>query len=389
MFTNLLYVGDVPVEASYHGSALLHRLLSDYPHEKLTVIETATQSEPKRRLPKVEYISYPIARQRWLNTRFHPYFVAWFSQAGTRVGPRITQSLNGFKFEGVLTVAHGFGWLAAAQIAHARNLPLHLMVHDDWPRAASIAPAFRSWLDARFADVYRQAQSRLCVSPAMRKFYEERYGQPAQVIYPSRAPHCPKFETPPARLARNDKPFTIAFAGTINSNGYIHALRALQNALMPAGGRLLIFGPLTADVAQQIGLDDPNTQVCGLLKWSELMTRLRDEADALFVPMSFDPCDRANMEMAFPSKLADCTATGLPLLIYGPDYCSAVTWARENEGVAEVVEAEAQLAEAINRLANDPEHRVSLGQRALEVGGDYFTHERVQQVFSAALKLQQ
>ena len=36
MFTNLLYVGDVPVEASYHGSALLHRLLSGHPHEKLT-----------------------------------------------------------------------------------------------------------------------------------------------------------------------------------------------------------------------------------------------------------------------------------------------------------------------------------------------------------------
>jgi hypothetical protein len=117
VFTNLLYVGDVPVEASYHGSALLHRLLADYPHEKLTVIETATPSDPRRRLADVNYISYPIAKQRWLNTRFHPYVVAWFSKAGTRVGPRIAQSLNGFKLQGVLTVAHGFGWLAAARIA--------------------------------------------------------------------------------------------------------------------------------------------------------------------------------------------------------------------------------------------------------------------------------
>ncbi len=115
------------------------------------------------------------------------------------------------------------------------------------------------------------------------------------------------------------------------------------------------------------------------------MARLRDEADALFVPMSFDASDRANMEMAFPSKLADCTATGLPLLIYGPTYCSAVAWARENEGVAEVVEAEPQLSEAIKRLANNPAHRVVLGRRALDVGSEYFTHERVRQVFSAAL----
>ena len=384
MFTNLLYVGDVPVEASYHGSALLHRLLSDYPREKLTIIETATPSAPKRRLTNVKYIGHPIGKQRWLNTRFHPYAVAWFSQAGKRVGPRIAQSLNGFKVEGVLTVAHGFGWLAAARLASERKVPLHFMIHDDWPRAAHIAPAFRNWLDARFGDVYRQAQSRLCVSPAMSRFYEERYGKPAQVIYPSRTPDCQKFDDPPEHLSRNDKPFTIAFAGTINSNGYIQALLALQHALKLVGGRVLIFGPLMPDAAIQSGLVD--AEVCGLLSWSDLMTRLRDEADALFVPMSFDACDRANMEMAFPSKLADCTATGLPLLIYGPDYCSAVSWACENQGVAEVVEDEKNLGAVIQRLASDPVHRVSLGKRALDVGHEYFSHERVQQLFHQVLR---
>ena len=385
MFRNLLYVGDVPVEASYHGSALLHRLLSGHPHKKLTVIETATQSQPERRLPNVNYISHPIGKQRWLNTRFHPYAVAWFSHTGMRTGPKIAHSLNGFRVEGVLTVAHGFGWLAAARIAEERKVPLHLMVHDDWPRAADIAPAFRNWLDACFGDVYRQAQSRLCVSPAMSKFYQMRYGKPAHVIYPSRTADCPKFEDPPERLSHNDKPFTIAFAGTINSPGYIRALLALESALKPAGGRLLIFGPLRSDAARQAGFDDQHTEVCGLLSWSDLMARLRDEADALFVPMSFDACHRTNMEMAFPSKLADCTATGLPLLIYGPSYCSAVAWARDNESVAEVVEAEADLGDAIKRLANDPARRVSLGRRALEVGCEYFTHDRVQEVFNRAL----
>ncbi len=92
------------------------------------------------------------------------------------------------------------------------------------------------------------------------------------------------------------------------------------------------------------------------------------------------------MEMAFPSKLADCTATGLPLVIYGPGYCSAVVWARENQGVGEVVEAESDLREAIERLANDPAHRVLLGRRALDVGREYFTHDRVQEVFNRALQ---
>ena len=381
MLPRLLYVGDVPVEATYHGSALLHRLLSDYPSDRLTIIETAARSVQKRRLRDINYISHPIGKARWLNTRFHPYLVAWFTQVGERQAPKIVQSVNGAGFESVLTVAHGFGWLAAASIASKRKMPLHLIVHDDWPRVAGVAPQFRQWLDERFANVYRQAQSRLCVSPAMSCSYEERYGEPAQVIYPSRAADCPDFDAPPAHLANNDKPFTIAFAGTINSNGYIDALTALHKALKPVGGRLLVFAP------NQFGLNDPNTEMRGLVSSSELITRLRDEADALFVPMSFDECDRVNMQMAFPSKLADYTATGLPLLIYGPVYCSAVVWARENPGIAEVVEAEPDLPTAINRLANNPDTRITLGKRALAIGREYFTHARAQQLFHQCISV--
>src|ERR1044072_3260362 len=82
----LIYVGDVPVEASYHGSALLHRLLSDYPAERLTIIETAPPSEPKRRLVNANYKSYPIGKSRWLNTRLHPYAVAWYTEVSSQIG---------------------------------------------------------------------------------------------------------------------------------------------------------------------------------------------------------------------------------------------------------------------------------------------------------------
>jgi hypothetical protein len=385
MLPRLLYVGDVPVEASYHGSALLHRLLSNYPVDRLMIMETATPSQPDRRLPQVKYTTRPIARQRWLNTRFHPYAVAWFTLAGKNAGSKLSQSINEFAVEAVFTVAHGFGWIAAAEIAKQRHVPLHLAVHDDWPRVADITPRFRNWIDEQFGKVYCQARSRLCVSPAMSRFYEGRYGAPATVVYPSRAAHASEFEKPPARIGSNDSQFTIAFAGTINSQGYIDALRALQNALKPVNGRLLIFGPLTVNVAEQIGLNDPSTKICGLLSSEQLLARLRDEADALFVPMSFADSDRGNMTMAFPSKLADYTATGLPLLIYGPAYCSAVNWASDNPGIAEVVESESGLRGAVASLAQHPDHRLALGTRVLEVGREYFSHARVQQVFHQVL----
>ncbi len=385
MLPRLLYVGDVPVEASYHGSALLHRLLVNYPPDRLSVVETAVPSLSSRRLPHVNYLSRPLAKQRWLNTRFHSQAVAWFSRTATRRGQQISSLLIGFECESVLTVAHGFGWLAAADLAEKRNVPLHLIIHDDWPRVANVPNSFRNWLDRKFAAVYRQARTRICVSIAMQRDYEMRYGSKAVVLYPGRAAGLPQFAEPPERLARKDHQFTIAFAGTINSNGYTHALIALSQALKAVNGRLLIFGSLTTEQAPQIGLNLPNVTVSGLLSWHELMNRLREEVDALFVPMSFDESDRSNMKMAFPSKLADCTAVGVPLLIYGPNYCSAVRWARENPGVAEVVEAQEGLAEVVERLANDVALRQELGTRALQIGQQYFAHETVQAVFKRAL----
>ena len=387
----LLYLGDVPVEATYHGSAFMHRLLAEYPPEKLCIVETAAISAPSRRLADVRYLSYPIAKQRWLNTRFHSHAAGWFSRVAARAGSKISVVLDGFDSKSVLTVAHGFGWLAAADFAAQQSLPLHLIVHDDWPRVAHVNSAFRAWLEESFARVCRQAQSVFCISPAMCAEYEKRYGVAAEVLYPMRAVDCMQFDAPPARVSRNvdrnHEPFTIAFAGSINSDGYIQALLSLQEAVSSIDGRLLIFGPLTAEEARRCGFNEPQTTACGLLSAAELMTRLRAEADALFVPMSFAADDRNNMELGFPSKLADYTAVGLPLIVYGPGYCSAVGWARENSGVAEVVDTDqsTDLAHAVARLATDPARRLASSQRALEVGRRYFAYESVPQVFERAI----
>src|SRR5207244_2839189 len=159
----------------------------------------------------------------------------------------------------------------------------------------------------------------------------------------------------PPTLKGSRRGLTIGFGGTINSACYIRALKTAAALLQPMGGRLLLFGPLKVAEARSNGLDGPNIEVRGLVEAEALMRHFREEADVLFVPMSFDPKDRANMEISFPSKLTDYTAVGVPLLIYGPPYCSAVRWARENPGVAEVVESEdpEALAKALQFIAGN------------------------------------
>jgi glycosyltransferase involved in cell wall biosynthesis len=389
MLPHLLYIGDVPVESSFHGSALLYRLLENYSADKLTIVETGSISDSSRRLPEVTYVSRALGSS-WLNTRFHPYVAAWLSVKAAGTAKTIMQAVGDVDFQGVLTVAHGYGWLAAARVATQANVPLHFMIHDDWPRVAHVPPGFRNWLDRRFADVFKQASSRLCVSPSMRDAYTKRYGQTAEVLYPLRAAKCPEFMSPPERLSNNHQPFTVAFAGTINSDGYVKALTALSEALFDVSGRLLVFGPTTIAEARRLDLDLANISFCGLLQWPDLIARLRRDVDLLFVPMSFSEADSLNMEMAFPSKLADYTAVGLPLLIYGPPYCSAVHWAQENPGAAEVVQDEEirSLTEVVHHLANAPAYRLLLAQRALDVGRRYFSHAAIHSLFSRALSVE-
>lgn len=379
----LLYLGDVPVEASYHGSALLFRLLQDWPADRLRIIESnLLWSEPERRLSGVQYGELWVGNRRLLHTRFARWYGAWLMRRNGMVG-HAARLLADFCPEAVLTVTHGFSWLTAAHLAAQQELPLHLICHDDLPSMALIPEWFRPWLQREFGRVYRQAVSRLCVSPFMCETYCERYGVEGTVLYPSRAADGPQFDALPERIGQNDHPFTVAFGGTINSPGYVNTLVNMATGLVPVGGRLLIFGPLTSEAARQVGLDQPNIILRGMVNSSELMTRLREEADALFVPMSFEPAEATNMKMGFPSKLTDYTATGLPLLIYGPDYCSAVRWARENPGVAEVVDCEdaSALTSAVDRLVGDAGHRVCLAWHALEAGNRYFSHAAAKETF--------
>jgi glycosyltransferase involved in cell wall biosynthesis len=384
----LLYVSDVPVEASYHGSALIYRLLTDYPNEQLRIIESSlSRSNSQRRLPNVEYAELKQGHRRLLNTRFNRWYSTWLMMtAGLRVR-QLSQLLDSFKPEAVLTVTHGFSWLTAARLAAERNLPLHLICHDDLPRISQVLLSMTDWLDQEFGNVYRVAVSRMCVSPYMREAYRKRYDSDGTILYPSRSANCIEYESPPERLAHNDHQFTVAFAGTINSPGYVRTLKSLAEALKVVHGQLLIFGPLEAEDARQAGLDSRNVILRGLVTSDELMKRFREEVDVLFVPMSFDPDDEANMRMGFPSKLTDYTAVGLPLLIYGPDYCSALRWAIENDGVAVVVDRQdtRALAQAVQRLASVPEDRIAFGRRALDVGHRYFGIEAVRSIFIEAL----
>ncbi|HEX8141813.1 MAG TPA: hypothetical protein VF553_04400 [Pyrinomonadaceae bacterium] len=375
----LIYVGDVAVESTVAGSTLLYRLLQKYPDNRLRIAEgNLKSSRPDKRLPGVKYDEFRVGIERLLRTRFHSLYSSALHLTATGRTRKLNRVCEDFMPEAILTVAHGYSWLTAALLARKLGLPLHLVVHDDLVSVQkSVLPAsiFKR-VERAFGEVYRQAESRLCASPYMAEDFAGKYGAAGTALYPSRASDVPEFtQLPNIRAGRNDLVF--AFAGTINSRGYADSLATLASVLENVGGGLIVYSNLTVDGIKDCGLDRSNVTVRPIMPFKELLERLRRDVDVLFVPMSFAREEARNMKLAFPSKLADYTAAGLPLLIWGPPYCSAVRWAHENTGVAEIVdqpETEA-LAASIIRLRNDAPYRYRLAETALTKGREFFAHE--------------
>lgn len=384
---NLLYFGDVPVQHTYHGSALLYRLFERVPADRLVVVESHLFPSVERfRLPGVRYRRLRIGSPRLLNSRFHSVYSHWLMQRAPRRAASVLSASHGFRPEGVVTVAHGYAWVTAAVVARSLRIPLHLILHDDWPRIVSTG--LRPQVDAVLASTYRQAASRLCVSPGMEENYRHRYGVPGTVLLPGRRHSAPVFDGPPDHLRHRSARPVFAFAGTINSPGYAALLRRIAAALARRGGEMHIFGPLTAANAAASGLSGPAIVLRGLLTPEALLDQLRRDINVVVVPMSFAEADRPNMELSFPSKLTDYTAAGVPMLICGPAYCSAVRWATGNPDVAEVVTSDDEHAidMAVGRLlARDPQSLVAMAAAAQRVGNRDFSAAAAEAVFQRAV----
>jgi hypothetical protein len=373
---NLLYFGDVPVENYMHGSTLLYRLLSTYPKEKLIIIEGSGASIPDRRISGIRYDQCKPVLFRLSKTRFRYYISPFVTLCAPLQLGGLTELLRSFRPEAVITVVWGYTWATAAAYAERAKLPLHLIIHDDLPSAGAWGAVERRVIHARLSHWYPKAASRLCVSPYTADEYRRRYNAIGDVLYPSRAMDSPVFTEPPDSLGQRCQPFTVAFAGSIYPI-YVDGLRRIAAALRAtSAGRLLVYGPRPSQSVCSL-LQEPNIELRGRLSAADLIQQCRHEAHAIFVPMTYMDELRPNVEIAFPSKLADCTAMGLPLVIDGPEYCSAVRWARDNPGVAEVTtEGNIDGLAACLRRLQDPAHRIRLAREAISRGNEYFAPDR-------------
>lgn len=394
-FPRLALVSDVTPARTQGGELLLYRLLEDYPADRLRVVHAGKSPwfELAKGLPGVrhELVEYDDTLPVFVRRHWVTFWRTVELELTKRHSRRVAAALADFRPEVVLTVTDFSLWRAAAAYARRARLPLLLVQHDDLAckmtdNGPKIRQRFPRWLvERQLGSVYRQAAARFCVSPGMAERYRQKFGAVGEVIYPSRG----KDSIEPKVRVRPDGSHgpVVAFGGALYTEGGRELIRRLAEILEGIGGRVDLYTQDSMELIRRIGLERPGVRVVGFLPAAEMARRMAETADALFLPASFYPNEAFDVSTLFPSKLADYTAVGLPVLIWGPEYSSAVQWGVENPGASILVTdpSGASLPQELSRLVTDKAWAAGIATAGVAAGLRYFTAASAQRTLLAAL----
>jgi hypothetical protein len=201
----------------------------------------------------------------------------------------------------------------------------------------------------------------------------QTYGVSSELFYPNRGPDSPEPKVR-TRPRANDRPIIVAHCGYVHLAGNAALLREVDRIVGGMGGNLDFYtSHADADLAWR-GLKPPTSRRIGFFPASEMAERLGATANLLLLTASFDPADRVHESTLFPSKTADYTAVGLPILVWGPAYSSAARWAAENPGATLLFTDPdpAPVERAIRRIHADATEAAQLAAAAIAAGKRYF-----------------
>lgn len=265
-------------------------------------------------------------------------------------------------------------------------MPLVIMSHDDKAYSSSLPASLRPWAERNFGDAYRFARQRICISEPMMNLYERRYGVGGSVLYPLRDRENPLFEVPAPQTYEQRPSLTFGYAGSIHGESSLRQVVAFADQAHVSGHRVLVYSPQHADL-RRLAPHHPAIDARPIASSAELIRALRSDVDCLLVTASFDPLDAELVTTLFPSKVADYSAIGLPLLVWAPPYSSISSFARTHSGLAEVVSDASQhaLGSAMMKLASSPHLRIRLATGLLRAGQHVFSPDAAWASFARQL----
>jgi len=357
------------------GQLVLYRHLCNRPEIQLEIYG----AEPATSTPSL------LLRRLMRNlerTRFHQWEQHfWIWQNGRWMDGLLPNRISQDNRTVVLTIAHGDLSATALRFAQRHHLPLVSIFHDWWPDLPPVHPDWRRILEKQFRQLYDESTVALCVSEGMRDALGIHAH--AQVLYPVPGSLRPR-QTQIREKIVPQLGFKILYFGNLFHYGPMlkSALEILKNhpaVRLEVRGSKPNWPEEFKKEMNQHGLWLEFAPETAFASWAA-------SADAFLVPLSFEPSLRRQMETSFPSKLVECAQFEKPLVVWGPEYCSAIRWARQdNRAVCVTNPNPSVFCQSLETLAASPlqQERYIAASRAAQ---KEFAPEKLQTQFISALE---
>jgi len=322
---------------------------------------------------------------KWLKRMQHTRFYRWFWQynqsiAGYFVPQQVWETARDFKPDLVFTIGGSWNWTArlAQRVSQRLRVPLVASFNDWFDFGVLMHPYFRGSLERAFRDFYRDCDLAFCTSEGMLEALGPHPS--AHVLYPIGNSFVDdKREFIP--FASNGRPATVFFAGSL-SFWYGPMLERLVLGGSDSFLRFEIFGShVHATWSESF---DSFARTAGVYKGQVPFDRLRtyaQDANLLLLPMGFGEECAQTERTSFKTKFLDYLTFQKPIVIWGPEYCSAVRVAREFDAAECYTSPDAAGCIAtLENVARNPERQKQLVANAHRMYQSRFEPSRIHAV---------
>lgn len=320
----IIYIADVPVEYSSSGGLFMHRLFENYSSDKLLIIQN---KKPDEHLC-LKGVQYEYLKRSWIHrlkkTRFHK-LAQWAEIIVTLNVPyRIKNLITAFKPDAIVTVAHNLSWILSFKISKKYQLPLHIILHDNI-LLSEYKGQYKRYLNSLFAEVFKHAYSKFCISPYMQEYYESLYGVETQLLFPFKGKNDQQFQ-----IEVKDKPSLVfAYAGSLYTGDYLPMLNSLAKLMEQKGHKLQIYCSLQEHFFKNYAyLTMPHVSLCKFDDREEVNKQIYETADVTILLSSFEALESSKLN--FSSKIVDYCLVAKPVLIVAAIESGISRWAKKN-----------------------------------------------------------
>lgn len=327
------------------------------------------------------YIPEPRLLGRLKRTRFGTWFHDYTHLVHARLGDRrLLEAALEFKPDLIFNVAETYFSFHALILARKLGIPF-ISYFMDW---ANYASHQHTWavpiMDRMFRKLYRDSDLALCISEGMQ---DELGPHPnAKVIYPL-PPEAPAVQPD---NPENNGNFKFCFAGNL-AHWYGRQIATLIEQVEEVDGiTMRVFGAyhdwpaVFEDRVRKSGIYG------GFKPFEELLPEFR-HSDAFLLTMGFEPTAELIERTSFKTKFLDYLQFNRPILIWGPEYCTAVRIARKYGAALCITDSNpAAVMSGMRRIAEDAELRKELVSNSIKMRNEVFNRSQIHTLLCQSLQ---